>query len=156
MIPFFTRFRCNRFGRTFRPILLRAFALPIISIGLSFLFGCSIAIDQKDAEVVAARVHEAILSEDFAAIYNESAPQFRSVGSESEFVAGLNQLKKRLGRLKAQSEIAYQTNLDAKIGRTHVLTFDLEFELGRARESMMFVRSASGKMELWRIDIQPV
>jgi hypothetical protein len=65
-------------------------------------------------------------------------------------------LMKRLGALQAENEVGYQTNLDDKLGRTHVLTFDLEFEHGRAHESMLFVRSGSGKMELLRIDIQPV
>ena len=127
-----------------------------LTIGFLSLVSCSITRDQEDARAVALRVHRQILAGDFTAIYNESAPRFKAVGSESEFVAGLKGFQEQLGLLRDQKEVAYQTGLDSKIGRTHVLVFDLEFDHGRARESLMLVRSASGKMELWRLDVQPL
>lgn len=133
----------------------QALALLSITIGLTFFGGCSITRDQEEARAVAAQVHKEMLEGNFAAIYNESAPPFKAVGSESEFVSGLKNFQERFGPLKNENEIAYQTTLDPSIGRTHVLLFDLEFDRGRARETLMLVRSASGKMELWRLDIQP-
>jgi hypothetical protein len=131
-------------------------ALAILAVGFLFPAGCSITKDREDAREVAARVHRQMLAGDFAAIYKESAPPFKNVGSESEFVSGLKEFQEQVGPLKTQKEVVYQTGIDSKIGRTHLMVFDLEFDHGRARESLMLVRSAGGKMELWRLDVQPV
>lgn len=91
----------------------------------------------------------------FASVYREAAVAFRELGSETDFVAGLQGLQQRLGSLKTATEVGYQTNLDSMLGRTHLLLFELVYERGRARESLMFVRSPSGRMELMRLDINP-
>lgn len=142
-----------------RPKLLSAF--NVVGLRLSLLFlclvsACSVSKDRNDAQLIAASVHDKLIVGDFAGIYREAAPSFRSIGSESEFVAGLSGLQARLGSPKHFTELGYLTNLDPKLGRTHFLKFDLECEHGHARESLMFVRSPGGKMELWRLDIQPV
>lgn len=134
----------------------RALVVTALTIGFLSLVSCSITRDQEDARAVAARVHREMLAGDFAAIYKLSAPPFKAVGSESEFVAGLKGFQEKFGPLRNQKEVVYQTGLDSSIGRTHLLVFDLEFDQGRARESLMLVRSASGKMELWRLDVQPL
>jgi len=134
----------------------QAFALLVITIGALLLVGCAITRDKEDAQTVAAGIHQKIIAGDFAAIYHESAPPFKAVGSESEFVAGLKGLQQKFGQLKNEDQVAYQTSLDSSIGQTHLLVFDLEFDHGRARESLMFVRSAEGKMALWRLDIKPL
>jgi hypothetical protein len=129
--------------------------LAILGIVILFV-GCSVERDREEARAVAARVHAEMQSRDFAAIYNESAPRFKSVGNESEFVARMNGFQEGLGLLKSVNEIAYTTGLDSRVGRTHVLVFDLQYEHGRAREHLMLVRSASDKMVLWKLDIQPL
>ena len=93
---------------------------------------------------------------DFEAVYRKSAPRFKTVGSESEFVAGMKKLQEKLGLLKNANEIAYQTGLDSRIGRTHLLVFDLEYDRGSARETLTLVQSENGGMQLWKLDIQPV
>jgi hypothetical protein len=131
--------------------------LALVVFGISILLGgCSIEEDRRDAEVIAASVHNALRNGSFAEIYQNSAAPFKAVGSEAQFVAGLNDFKQRLGILKKETEINYVTGFDSKFGRTHTLVFDLQFEKGRARESMMLVRSVSGTMELWRLDIEPL
>lgn len=135
--------------------------IRLVGVMLSLLFitlgsACSISQDRYDARLIAASVHEKMIHGDFAGIYKEAAPSFRSIGSESEFVAGFSGLQARLGSPKHITELAYQTKLDPQLGRTHFLIFDLECEHGYARESLMLVRSPGGKMELWRLDIQPV
>ena len=125
---------------------------------LTFLLwaACSLQRDPDDARAAAARINSEMISGNFASVYRESAPTFRELGSESEFVAGLQGLQKRLGSIRKATEVAYQTNVDSTLGRTHLLLFDLEYDRGRAREGLMFVRSPGGRMELLRIDIQPV
>lgn len=130
--------------------------LALVVFGSSILCACSVEADRRDAEVVAANIHNALRASNFAEIYQKSGAPFKAVGSEAQFVAGLNDFKQRLGILKKETEINYVTGIDSKFGRTHTLVFDLQFENGRATESMMLVRSASGTMELWRLDIQPL
>jgi hypothetical protein len=133
-----------------------AFVATGIAIGCLILLNCSIQRDAEEARAVARRVHRQMLTGDFATIYNDAAPAFKAEGSGPDFVAGLSEFQQQLGLLKSQQEVSYQTVIDSKIGRTHLLTFDLEFDQGRARERLMLARSNTGKMELWRLDIQPV
>jgi hypothetical protein len=130
-----------------------SFASAVLA-GLIFFTGCSVVEDRGDARLVAARVHAEMMAGDLANIYRESAPRFRSVGSESEFVAMMQKYDGEFGSFKSANEIGYKTTLDSRIGRTHELLFDLEYERVRARELLIMVRSAKGKMELWKLDIQ--
>src|SRR4051812_37712384 len=139
-----------------RNSIVRPLALVVLTIGFSGLTACSIARDQADARAVAGRVHSEISTSNFAAIYHESEPRFRSVGNEADFVSTFQKFQQTLGSLKREDEIAYGTKLDSTLGRTHVLVFELEFEQGRVRESLLMVRSSSGKMELLRLDHQPL
>ena len=120
---------------------------------VTFLIDCATERDRGEAGTVAARVHTEMRAGDFRTVYKESAPRFKTVGSESEFVAQMNALRQELGELKNANEIAYQTGLDTRIGRTHVLVFDLEFDRRHARETMILVRSGSGEMQLWKLVI---
>ena len=122
---------------------------------VALLVGCNVQRDQTDASAVASRVHFQMQASDFAAIYRESAPRFKGVGSESKFISMMQQMSQESGLLKKADEIAYQTGIDSNVGRTHVLLFNLEYEHGHARERMILTRSDSGQMQLWKLDIDP-
>lgn len=142
-----------------KSLLLSVRVVKLLGVTLWLLFfvsACSISQDRNDARLIAAGVNEKMIRGDFAGIYRDAAPSFRSIGSEADFVAGMSGFQSRFGSPKHITELAYQTNLDPKLGRTHILIFDFEYERGHARESLMFLRSPQGKMELWRLDIQPV
>lgn len=70
---------------------------------------CSVQRDRDDARAAAARITLEIISGNFASVYQESAPSFKALGSESDFVAGLQGLQTRLGSLTEASEVGYQT-----------------------------------------------
>ncbi len=38
----------------------------------------------------------------------------------------------------------------------HTLNFKLEYEQGHAQERLIFTRSDSGQMQLWKLDIYPI
>ena len=139
----------------FSPPVIKLVGVTLLAL-IPLVSACSISQDRNDARLIAASVNEKLMRGDFAGIYKEAAPSFRSIGSEAEFVAGMSGLQSRFGSPKRITELAYQTNLDAKLGRTHILIFDSEYERAHARESLMFLRSPQGKMELWRLEIQPV
>lgn len=91
---------------------------------------------------------------DFAAIYKESERRFKTVGTESEFVDFMRNLQERLGSFRKAVPTGYKMKLDSRIGKMHELYFDLEYEHGRARENLTAVRSDSGEIELWALDIE--
>ncbi len=134
----------------------RVVAVLALLAGVIFLVGCAVERDRTEAVAVAARVHDEIRAGDFAAAYKESAPRFKTVGSESDFVTWMGKFDEKFGSLKNANEISYETGLDSRIGRTHLLVFDLQYVHGRARETMILVRSESGQMQLWKLGIQPI
>jgi hypothetical protein len=123
--------------------------------GALIICGCSIEKDQADARAAAVQVHANLRSGDFAAIYRQSAPRFKSVGSESEFVSRMNLFQQEHGSLKSAVELAYESGVDSRAGRTHTLVSNLEYEHGRMREHLILTRSVTGEMQLWKLDIQP-
>jgi hypothetical protein len=80
--------------------------------------GCRNEQDLTEAKSVAAKVHAHLLSREFAAIYEESAPAFKLSGSQMDFVSQMKRLDEALGPLKSTNEMAYKTGLDS----TTVLT----------------------------------
>jgi hypothetical protein len=131
------------------------YKLPIFLVIL-IIGSCNVARDQKDAAAVASRVHSQMQTSNFAAIYRESAPRFKGVGSESQFVSMMQQGEQQSGVLKKAVEVAYQTGVDSNIGRTHTLVFNLEYEHGHATERLILTRSDNGQMQLWKLEIDPV
>lgn len=126
-----------------------------IFLFLFLVVGCNVERDRIDAGAVASRVHSQMQARDFATIYRESAPRFKSVGSESQFVSMMQQVNQESGLLKKADEVAYQTGIDSNVGRTHVLFFTLEYEHGRAKERLILTRSDAGQMQLWKLEIDP-
>jgi hypothetical protein len=118
-----------------------------------FWAACGIERERTAAESVAARVHDSMRAGDFAVVYKESAPRIKTVATESEFVDYFKEVQQNFGLLKTANEVAYEARYDSRIGRMHVLVFDLEYERGRVREILTLVRSDSGEMQLWKLAI---
>jgi hypothetical protein len=129
--------------------------LVALLVALSALCGCNPAQDWDDARVVANRVHSQLSAGDHAGIYKEAAPRFKTVGTESQFVALMRQLTHEHGFLKDARELGYESGFDTEAGAVSVLLYDVQFEKSRMRERLMIKRSHTGKMELWKLDIQP-
>jgi len=135
-------------GTQLNPVILLAVVAGVL--------GCNPAQEWEDARVVASRVHSQLQARDHAAIYRESAPRFKGVGTEAQFVALMQQFHRDHGSLKRANEMAYETGLDTEAGKVHVLTYDLELEKVRMRERLILTRSETGQMQLWKLDIQPI
>lgn len=130
--------------------------LCIILASLTFLSACAAVDERNKAEALALRVHEQIRLADFAGIYQESETRFKTVGTEAEFVTFMRGVQEQLGALKHAEAIAYEVKVDSRIGKMHQLYFDLEYDHGHAKENLIIVRSGTGKMELWALEIEPV
>jgi hypothetical protein len=118
----------------------------------TFWTACGTERERTAAESVAAHVHDNMRAGDFAVVYKESAPRIKTVATESEFVDYFK-VQQNFGLLKTANEVAYEAKYDSRIGRMHVLVFDLEYERGRVHEILTLVRSDSGEMQLWKLAI---
>lgn len=125
-----------------------------VLLGLALFNGCASSLDREDARQAATRVHSQIHSRSFAALYDESLDGFKTV-DKAEFVTGMSALQDKLGLVKNLKEMAYQTGLDSRVGRTHALVFDMQCEGQRVRETLVFVRGNDHKMQLWKFNIEP-
>ncbi len=139
------------FGRR----LARVRALKLLLLAVACSPSCNIEQDRRDARVIADRVHSQMQSGDFSGIYRESAPRFKSVGTEPQFISMMQQFFEQNGKLVKAQEVAYQAGIDSRAGRTHTLTFDVDYERGHARERLIFTRDANGQMHLWKFEAQP-
>lgn len=100
--------------------------------------------DKADARAAAARVLARMEAGDFPAIYNESAPGFKQIGNESQFVAKFQQTRQKIGVLKKPHEL----NFDTRPDNSHVLVYRLENDHYKTDMRLTFARSQSGKMVL--------
>jgi hypothetical protein len=133
---------------------LYQFTSVLLFLGLVLLNGCANPRDREAARHAAARIHSQSHNRNFAIIYDEAATGFKTV-DRAEFVADMSDLQNKIGAVKNLKEIAYQTGLDSKVGRTHALVFDVQCERERIRETLVFVRGADHKMQLWKLGIEP-
>src|ERR1051325_9138336 len=120
--------------------------LILLTIQL-LLHGCNFSRDHNDAKVVADRIYTHIRAGNYAAIYNDAAPRFKKVGSESQFVEKMKRYESLVGPLKNIHEIASQAGFDTEAGSIFIIVYDVQFERARAREEMTFIRSPTGEMQ---------
>jgi len=118
--------------------------------------GCYSKQDEGDALKVASRIHAQMQNGDFSGIRKEAAPSFRRAMDEATFFSSMQAIQKDYGALRKWTPIAYQSGVDTKVGTNHTLHFDVEFERGRSKERLVFIRSSSGQMELWDITMEPL
>ena len=132
-------------------------ALTLVSITVGAV-GCTNEHDRTDALKAADRIHFLAGNKDFASIYRESSGDFKQQGEESKFIESMKAIFEGpgAGPLKDVKPVAYQSTVDSKSGRQHVLIFDLEFERARGRERLVFIRTESGELQLSEIVIEPV
>jgi hypothetical protein len=107
--------------------------------------------DKADASTAAARVYSLMKSGDFSTIYKESAPSFKKFGTESAFIAKMQQVRQTTGALKSVKEIGYVSEPDAVLGSKHVIISTVQYDKPLT-ENLIFARSKNGKMELCIID----
>ena len=100
--------------------------------------------DKADAETAASRVLSQFTTGDFSALYKESAPGFKQIGTEGQFVAKFQHARQNVGALKNPKEV----NIDARPDKSIVLVYRLENEHFATDLRLTFARAQSGKMEL--------
>ncbi len=100
--------------------------------------------DKSDAQTAAARVLAQIIAGEYAAIYNESTPGFKKIGTEADFVTKFQQTRQKTGILINPKEGSFVTRPD----NSHILVYRLENEHFISDMRLTFERAQNGKMEL--------
>lgn len=130
-------------------------ALTLVSITVG-VAGCTSEHDRADALKAADRIHFLARNKDFASVYREASDEFKQEGEESKLIESMKAIFESAGALKDVEPVAYQSTVDSKTGRQHILIFDLAFEHAHGRERLVFIRTKSGEMRLFDIVIEPV
>jgi hypothetical protein len=138
----------GRCGRAFR----LSFSFPVVLA----IFGLDFQQDFKDARALAERINLQLRNGEYSTVYKESAPRFKTVGTEEEFIAVMQQHRAQAGRLNTAHEIAYEAHVDAELGKVQFFVYDLELERGLVREVLIFTRSVTGQMQLWKLELGPL
>ena len=144
---------CNRYNSATQ--LVRLSRLLIVIASFSLLVCCTSEKDMQATKTAAARINSQMQNKEFAKIYRESSPGFKTI-SESDFVAHITEMQKKLGPIKNISDRAYQSGMDSNAGRTYTLISDVEYETGHVRHTLVFVRGENGAMQLWKLGFDPI
>jgi len=104
--------------------------------------------DRTDAEAAAVRVLAQMEAGEFSTMYKESAPTFKQIGPEAAFVAKFQQTRQNVGALKNPK----QTSFVARPDQAYVLVYRAENDKVTSERRLTFVRSNSGKMELFGLN----
>lgn len=100
--------------------------------------------DKSDAKAEAARVIEQIKKGEFQAMYREASPLFRELGAEAQFVAMMDQTRKKTGAMKEYQQTALETGADKR----QVVSYAVQYDNVKSNLKLSFYRSKQGKMEL--------
>lgn len=100
--------------------------------------------DMADARTGAQRVLTQMETGDFTAIYRESAPSFKQIGSEAAFVTKFQQTRLKTGVLTNPKELTFNTRPD----NVHVLVYRVDNQRFTTEMRLSFERAKNGTMEL--------
>jgi hypothetical protein len=100
--------------------------------------------EMADARTAAVRVLARMEAGDFAAVYKDSAPSFKQIGSEAAFVAKFQQTRQKTGVLTTPKELKFGTSPE----NIHVLLYSVENPRFGTEIRLSFERSKNGTMEL--------
>ena len=135
--------------------LLRLSRLLIVIVSLSILASCASEKDMQATKTAAARINTQMRNKEFANIYRESSPGFKTI-SESDFVSRITEIQNKLGLIKNIVDRAYQSGVDSNAGKTHTLISDVECETGRIRQTLVFAHGENGALQLWKLGFEPI
>ncbi len=106
-------------------------------------------------KTAAARINTQMRNKEFANIYRESSPGFKTI-SESDFVSRITEIQNKLGPIKNVVDKAFQSGVDSNAGKTHTLISDVECETGRIRQTLVFAHGENGALQLWKLGFEPI
>lgn len=112
---------------------------------------CSMLKGKETGERAVVRFHEQFNSGQYADIYRQTDEGFRKATNESDMLALLGAVRRKLGSVKNTNQV--NSKVDITYARTVVmLSYETEFTDGRATEHFVYYVSG-GSARLYRYDI---
>ena len=99
---------------------------------------------KSDVRAAAKQVVARLQAGDFPAIYRESAPGFKKIGSEAQFVTKFQQARMKTGVQSNPQELSF----DTRPGNAYVLVFRMNNERYTTDWRLTFARNQAGGYEL--------
>lgn len=122
-------------------------------IACTGFLSCSVDTDRQASKNAVEAFHTRLNAGKYHEIYAEADDQFRHSSGEKEITTFLAKLHRSMGILRSarqtQSKVGYVQGLGAQV----ILSYDSEFENGRAVEQFLF-QLRGGKALLVRYDIK--
>lgn len=101
------------------------------------LAACGIKQSFADAETEVQVFHQRYDAEQYSVIWREGEPRLRSKGDYKQFETFLAGIHKALGKLRSTKQVGWNAN-QVNAGTLIVLTYESQFERGRAWEAFTF------------------
>ncbi len=112
----------------------------VLTIVALFLTAACNPLDRiQSSGTATTRFHQRLDTEQYAAIYDETSQQFRKTTSESDFLALLAAVHRKLGAFKTSEERGLQINATPD-GISVTLTYDSTFAAGHAAETFQWLQ----------------
>ena len=118
----------------------------LLGLGLIALASCSIAADKRVGAEAADRFHTLYNAEDYAGIYGSADKAFRASTPDTEFVALMSAIHRKLGLYRSSTPAGWRASATPS-GTQLALGFRSQFAAGAAQEEFVY-RLASGNAYL--------
>jgi hypothetical protein len=124
---------------------------PIVAVAM--LGGCGMKESFKDADAAVARFHAALDAEQWQAIWDVTAPQFRQQSKQADLQRILEAVHRKLGKVRQTKQVGWNANAGTA-GSMVTLTMATDFERGSGTEQFVYVRAADQQLKLAGYNIQ--
>lgn len=120
---------------------------------ISLLFaGCGASKGKETAEKAVGEFHEQLDKENFKEIYSGTHADFKAASTEGDFVARLDAVHSKLGKLEKSDQAGSRVNR-SRLKTNVVLTYNTKFSEGDARETFTY-RIDGDHAQLYDYDIK--
>jgi opacity protein-like surface antigen len=117
-----------------RPMTRKSLVLALLAVAL---LGCSSSAQRVVAEKAVSRFHEMLDAGRFAEIYATASDEFKKVSTQSDFVALLSAVHRKLGNMKSSVNQGWNVSYLAS-GTFVTLNYKTVYSGGEAAEQFMF------------------
>lgn len=115
---------------------MRIRRLGLLTVALTVV-ACSFSDDTALAEAEVSRFHDALDSRQFAALYENAGAELKAVSTESDFVALLGAVHRKLGDVSASNKVSWHVNYHTS-GTFVTLGYDTMFTNGKGSEQFVY------------------
>jgi hypothetical protein len=111
-------------------------------VAVSIFAGCGLTKGKEAATKAVDKFHQQFNDSKFTEIYSAATPAFKTSATEADFMKFIQAVRRKLGAFKSSTSSGWSANATTS-GTFVALSFNSEFEQGRAVETFTFVVSGA-------------